>query len=94
MKADGILINTGRGALVDERALIRYLQIKPEFWAGLDVYLEEGSVPRELLELPNAVCLPHIASAESGVRIKMSEMVQEEAIRFAKGLSLKYECLK
>ena len=53
----------GRGAVVDEAALIRALIQKTIFAAGLDVYVNEPNVPRELLELNNVVLLPHVGSA-------------------------------
>lgn len=59
----GIFINIGRGAVVDEAALIRALIQKTIFAAGLDVYVNEPNVPRELLELNNVVLLPHVGSA-------------------------------
>jgi lactate dehydrogenase-like 2-hydroxyacid dehydrogenase len=59
----GIFINMGRGAVVDEAALIRALIQKTIFAAGLDVYVNEPDVPRELLELNNVVLLPHVGSA-------------------------------
>jgi lactate dehydrogenase-like 2-hydroxyacid dehydrogenase len=59
----GIFINMGRGAVVDEAALIRALIQKTIFAAGLDVYVNEPNVPRELLELNNVVLLPHVGSA-------------------------------
>lgn len=60
MKPDAALINVGRGALIDEEALIATLQSKPSFMAGLDVYRTEP-VPdvSPLLQLPNVVLLPH-----------------------------------
>ena len=61
------LVNTSRGAIVDEAALVDELR-SGRLRAGLDVYADEPHVPRELLELPNVVLLPHIGSATPGTR--------------------------
>ena len=93
MKKNAILINTARGPIVDEAALIKHLQKEPEFQAGLDVFEREPNVPRELLELPNALCVPHIGSATVETRRKMAQICVEEAVRFAEGKPLQYECV-
>jgi glyoxylate reductase len=61
------LVNTARGAIVDEAALVDELR-SGRLRAGLDVFMDEPRVPRELLELPNVVLLPHIGSATPGTR--------------------------
>ena len=61
------LINTARGAIVDERALVRELR-SGRIRAGLDVFADEPRVPPALLELPNVVVLPHIGSATRATR--------------------------
>jgi glyoxylate reductase len=61
------LVNTARGALVDERALVRELE-SGRIRAGLDVFVDEPNVPRELLTLPNVVLLPHVGSATQATR--------------------------
>jgi len=91
MKAQGILINTARGPLIDEVALLAHLRATPEFYAGLDVFEHEPKVPEGFLQLPNAFCVPHIGSATRTAREAMGRVCMEEAIRFAKGESLKYE---
>ncbi|KAF9602817.1 hypothetical protein IFM89_031677 [Coptis chinensis] len=58
---DGVIINVGRGALVDEKALVRFLVRGEIGGAGLDVFENEPTVPKELLELDNVVLSPHKA---------------------------------
>jgi lactate dehydrogenase-like 2-hydroxyacid dehydrogenase len=62
MKKSAILINTARGAVVDEPALIEALESGEIAGAGLDVYENEPTIPARLLQHPNAVCLPHIGT--------------------------------
>jgi glyoxylate reductase len=71
------LINTARGAIVDEPALIEALEQGRLAGAGLDVYPEEPRVDPRLLALPNVVLLPHIGSATHEARMKMGLMVLE-----------------
>ncbi|MFA5132201.1 MAG: D-glycerate dehydrogenase [Candidatus Paceibacterota bacterium] len=90
MKKSAFLINTSRGPVVDEGALIIALTGGLIKGAGLDVYEFEPSVSRELLALPNVVLTPHIASSRDSVRQKMSESVAENVIHFfekGKGLN-------
>jgi glyoxylate reductase len=61
------LVNTARGAIVDEGALVRELE-SGRIRAGLDVFVDEPNVPRELLTLPNVVLLPHVGSATQATR--------------------------
>lgn len=88
MKPNAILINTARGKLIDETELIEHLKTYPEFQVGLDVFEDEPIVSKELLELPNAFCLPHIGSATWTARRRMAQTCVDEAIRFAKGETL------
>ncbi|KLT45663.1 2-hydroxyacid dehydrogenase, partial [Cutaneotrichosporon oleaginosum] len=62
MKKSAILINTARGAVVDEPALIEALEAGEIAGAGLDVYENEPVIPARLLQHPTAVCLPHIGT--------------------------------
>ncbi len=68
MKASAILVNTARGGLVDEAALVAALRAGRLRAAGLDVYALEPVVPAALRELPNVVLLPHIGSATEEAR--------------------------
>ncbi len=63
MKPTAYLINTARGEIVDERALIEALKIRRIAGAGLDVYTHEPAVDPDLLALDNVVLLPHLGSA-------------------------------
>ena len=71
----GILINTARGGLVDEVALIECLKNKRIAGAGLDVYDGEPHVNPEFVKLENVVLLPHLGSATVEGRIAMGERV-------------------
>jgi lactate dehydrogenase-like 2-hydroxyacid dehydrogenase len=71
----GVLINVGRGSTVDERALIAALGDGTIAAAGLDVFADEPNVPAELIALPNAVLLPHVASASIHTRDAMGDLV-------------------
>ncbi|HIE05208.1 MAG TPA: D-glycerate dehydrogenase [bacterium (Candidatus Stahlbacteria)] len=73
LKEGAILINTGRGPLVDETALIKILR-QGRIRAGLDVYEQEPSVPEGLRELDNVVLLPHIGSATKRARFGMAKL--------------------
>jgi lactate dehydrogenase-like 2-hydroxyacid dehydrogenase len=75
--SDGVLINVSRGSVVDERALIEALQSGTILAAGLDVYEEEPRIPRELMDLPQVVLLPHIGSASANTRAAMGRLVVE-----------------
>lgn len=58
---EGVVINVGRGALVDEQELVRFLMQGEIGGAGLDVFENEPNVPRELFDLDNVVLSPHSA---------------------------------
>lgn len=75
MKADSYLINTARGAVVDEAALTKALAERRIAGAGLDVYENEPHMSDELRKLPNVVLLPHISSATIEGRVEMGEKV-------------------
>ncbi|MCM2505919.1 2-hydroxyacid dehydrogenase [Aureimonas altamirensis] len=72
---NGILINIGRGTTVDEDALIAALQDGTIMAAGLDVFEKEPKVPQALIDLPNAVLLPHVGSASHHTRNEMGNLV-------------------
>jgi lactate dehydrogenase-like 2-hydroxyacid dehydrogenase len=77
MKKTAILVNTARGAIVDEKALIETLKDKDIFAAGIDVFEDESKPSDELYKLDNVVLTPHIASATNEARDCMSECVAE-----------------
>ncbi len=85
MKENAILINTSRGPVIDEKALIKALKEKRIFGAGLDVYEHEPTIPKELLKLDNVVLQPHSASATTETRTKMAIMAAENMIAGLKG---------
>jgi len=85
MKESAIFINTGRGKLVDEAALIRALKERRIYGAGLDVYEFEPNVPDELINLDNVVLLPHIGSATFEARQRMAELVVQNLKAFFEG---------
>jgi len=72
---EGVLINIGRGSTVDEAALIEALANGTILAAGLDVYPREPEVSEGLIALPNAVLLPHVASASVHTREAMGQLV-------------------
>ncbi len=74
MKKNAILINTSRGSVVDEKALVTALKEEYIWGAGLDVYENEPEIEYGLLNLENVVLLPHIGSATTEAREKMVEM--------------------
>ena len=80
MKNTAVLINTARGPVVDEKALVRALK-SGEIWAaGLDVTENEPDFEPELAELDNVTFVPHIASASVETRTKMGIMAVENII--------------
>ncbi len=85
MKKNAILINTSRGAVVNEKALIKALKNKWIFGAGLDVYENEPCVSEELIEMDNVVLEPHIGSATLETRTRMAIMAAENLIASLKG---------
>jgi len=85
MKKTAYLINTSRGAVIDEVALVKILQERMIAGAGLDVYENEPKLTEGLIQLDNVVLLPHIASASIGTRSKMSEMAAQNIVEVLSG---------
>ncbi len=85
MKKTAVLVNSSRGPVVDEKALVEALRIKVIFAAGLDVYEDEPALAPGLTELDNAVIPPHIASATFYTRTKMATMSASNVVAFFKG---------
>jgi glyoxylate reductase len=75
LKPAAIIVNTSRGNVIDESALVRGLIAREIGGAGLDVYEHEPAVPPKLSELDNVVLLPHIGSATLEGRIAMGDRV-------------------
>ena len=74
MKHDAILINTARGPVVDEAALVEHCRTHPDFKAGLDVFEDEPTLKPGLAELDNVTIVPHIASATNWTREGMATL--------------------
>lgn len=74
MKPAAILVNTSRGPVLDETALVKHLQTHPEFRVGLDVFEDEPRLAPGLTGCRNAVIVPHIASATSWTRSGMATL--------------------
>ncbi len=85
MKNTACLINTSRGPVVDEAALVSALKADEIYAAGLDVFEHEPAVHPELMDLQNAVLLPHIGSASRETRTKMAEMAAANIVAVLKG---------
>ena len=85
IKDGAVLVNTARGEVVDEKAMIKALKSGKLFAAGLDVFYGEPNVNPELLKLPNVVLTPHIGSATEKTRRRMAEMVCNDVARVLRG---------
>jgi glyoxylate reductase len=85
MKPTAILINTARGPIVDEKALVQALQARTIAGAGLDVFENEPAIEPELLTMENVVLLPHIASASLKTRTLMATMASDNIVAHYKG---------
>ncbi|WP_308114613.1 D-glycerate dehydrogenase [Streptomyces sp. ISL-12] len=85
MKPTACLINTSRGPVVDETALVAALRAGEIAGAGLDVYEDEPALADGLAELPNTTLLPHIGSATRSVRSTMAALCAENAVAMARG---------
>jgi glyoxylate reductase len=85
MKPTAYLINTSRGPVIDEKALIESLKNKEIAGAALDVFENEPELTPGLAELENVVLTPHIASATKETRDKMAEMAAQNVIAALEG---------
>lgn len=75
MRSDAYIVNTARGEVIDENALIRALEAGELGGAGLDVFENEPKVSPRLIKLPNVVSLPHMSSATVEGRVEMGGKV-------------------
>jgi glyoxylate reductase len=85
MKPTAFLVNTSRGPIVDEKALVRALKEKRIAGAGLDVYENEPKVEPELLTMQNVVLTPHLGSAVTELRESMANVVVDNIMAVLEG---------
>jgi glyoxylate reductase len=85
MKPTAFIVNTARGPIVDEKALVRVLSEKRIAGAGLDVYENEPHVEPELIRMQNVVLTPHLGSAVTELRESMASMVVDNIIAVLEG---------
>jgi glyoxylate reductase len=88
MKKTAFLINTARGAIIDEAALVRALTKKQIAGAGLDVFEHEPKIDKTLTKMPNVVLTPHLGSATPEVREAMANIVVDNILAFLGGHKL------
>ena len=85
MKNTAVIVNTSRGPVIDEKALVKALK-QGEIWgAGLDVYEQEPDIEPELLDMYNVVIVPHIASATMETRTNMGLIAARNIVKVLKG---------
>jgi lactate dehydrogenase-like 2-hydroxyacid dehydrogenase len=89
MRPEAFLVNTARGDVVDEAALVDALQGKRIAGAGLDVYEKEPQVTQALVAMDNVVLLPHLGSATQETRVAMGMRALENLKRFFAGQPLR-----
>ncbi len=92
---EGVLVNVGRGSVVDEVALVAALQEGKLGAAGLDVFENEPNIPEALRNLPNVVLTPHIGSATVETRAAMAKLAADNLLQHLKDgtvLTLVPEC--
>ncbi len=85
MKPSAYLVNTSRGLVVDEAALVAALKRGSIKGAAIDVFENEPAIAEGLTSLPNVIVTPHIASATEGTRSKMSEIAAANIIAVLEG---------
>jgi glyoxylate reductase len=85
MRPGAMLINTARGPVVDEQALVNAIKEGKIAGAALDVFEFEPKVSRALTKLPNVILTPHIASATVESRIAMSRLASENILQALRG---------
>jgi lactate dehydrogenase-like 2-hydroxyacid dehydrogenase len=89
MRPEAFLVNTARGDVVDEAALVEALQARRIAGAGLDVYEKEPQVTQALIAMDNVVLLPHLGSATRETRVAMGLRAFENLQLFFSGKPLR-----
>lgn len=82
---EGIVINVGRGTVIDEQALVAALRDRKILSAGLDVFEDEPRVPAELIAMEHVVLLPHVGSASVHTRNAMGQLVVDNLVSWFGG---------
>lgn len=82
---EGVLVNIGRGTVVDEKALIAALQNKTISTAALDVFEDEPAVPAELIAMDHVVLFPHVGSGSIYTRNAMGQLVIDNLVDYFAG---------
>jgi glyoxylate reductase len=85
MKPTAFIINTSRGEVINEKALVEALEKKQIAGVALDVYEKEPEIAPALLAMPNVILLPHIGSASLETRTKMGMMAAENLVAYFNG---------
>jgi glyoxylate reductase len=85
MKPSAFIVNTARGPIVDEQALVRALAERRIAGAALDVYEHEPRVETALLTMPNVVLTPHLGSAVAELREEMAHIVVDNIVAVLEG---------
>jgi len=80
MKPTAVLVNTARGPVIDEKALVKAFKAKKIAGAGLDVFENKPRMSPGLSKLPNVVLTPHIASATVEARTQMGEIATQNIL--------------
>ncbi|MEV4582265.1 hydroxyacid dehydrogenase [Nonomuraea jabiensis] len=92
MKPDATLINTARGGLIDENALVEVLRRRPDLFAALDVTDPDPAAPGSpLFELPNIVVTPHLAGSLGPERRRQGRLMAQELAKYVTGEPLGHE---
>jgi len=84
----GFIVNVSRGLVIDEQALATALQNKQIAGAGLDVFEKEPQINQQLVNLPNVVLQPHVASGTTQTRTAMGNLMLENLANYFKGEEL------